>query len=184
MRVCAANMDKDVYVCHLMAPKTKRPPPVSVLKFFFNIASLFVWTIRPKTVNNADRLPCSFHVSFTCEFHITNQPEETTLVSSAQPTNQPTGFQPLVPDVIYSQFPTSYMSVRITLSHSLWDSLFDSCFSDVDWYISFPHMGKNGNNPHFHVLLPADGPKDLERIRKRIKTAGYTGNKQFSIKYM
>jgi len=45
-------------------------------------------------------------------------------------------------------------------------------------------MGKNGNNPHFHVLLPADGPKDLERIRKRIKTAGYTGNKQFSIKYM
>jgi len=42
----------------------------------------------------------------------------------------------------------------------------------------------NCNNPHIHVLLPAAGPKDIERIRKRIKTAGYTGNKQFSIKYM
>jgi len=66
----------------------------------------------------------------------------------------------------------------------MWDTLFDSCFSDLEWYISYPHMGKNGNNPHFHVLLPADGPKDIERIRKRIKTAGYTGNKQFSIKFM
>ena len=63
-------------------------------------------------------------------------------------------------------------------------SSYFSCFSDVEWYISYPHMGKNGNNPHFHVRLPADGPKDIERIRKRIKTAGYTGNKQFSIKYM
>ena len=34
------------------------------------------------------------------------------------------------------------------------------------------------------ALLPADGPRDLERIRKLIKTAGYTGNKQFSIKFM
>jgi len=45
-------------------------------------------------------------------------------------------------------------------------------------------MGKNGNNSHFHVLLPADGPRDADRIRKQFKTAGYTGDKQFSIKSM
>ena len=88
---------------------------------------------------------------------------ETTLVSVDQPTNPPTYVQPLVEEVIYHGFPSTYMSVRITLIHSQWDILYESCFKDVSWYISYPHMGKNGNNPHFHVLMPADSTRDISR---------------------
>lgn len=145
---------------------------------------LFVWIKRSFLTMS---IVCPIHsmCPITCEFHITNQPqEETTLVSSNLPTDRPTTVQPLVSEVIYSEFPSEYLSVRITILHSQWQSLFDSCFFDAAWYISYPHMGKNGNNPHFHVLLPAHTTKDSDRIRKQIKTAGYTGNKQFGIKFM
>jgi len=45
-------------------------------------------------------------------------------------------------------------------------------------------MGKNNDNPQFHVLMPSVATKDVERIRKRIKIAGNTGNKQYSVKFM
>jgi len=57
-------------------------------------------------------------------------------------------------------------------------------FMHAAWYISYPHMGKNGGNLHYHVLMPADSTKDFERIRKEIKTTDYTGNKQYSVKFM
>ena len=38
-------------------------------------------------------------------------------------------------------------------------------------------MGNNGNNSDFHVLLPADGTRHADQIRKQFKTAGYIGDK-------
>ena len=76
------------------------------------------------------------------------------------------------------------MSIRITIPHNVFQPLFDVCFFDTEWYISFPHLGKNGNNPHFHVLMPAISAKAVGPIRQRIQRAGYSGNKQFSIKFM
>ncbi len=52
-----------------------------------------------------------------------------------------------------------------------------------DWYISYPHIGKNGNNPYFHVAVTG-AKAEIERIRSRVKTAGLFGNKCFSGKPM
>lgn len=97
---------------------------------------------------------------------------ETTLVSGDQPTNQPTGNQP----------PKTYISLRVTCPHDDWSKI-ECVVNDAHWYISYPHLGSHGNNPHFHVLLPGSDKRDAEKLRNRLKKSGYSGNKQFSIKY-
>jgi hypothetical protein len=74
------------------------------------------------------------------------------------------------------------VSFRLTTSKS-WDELEPLLLKDFDWYISYAHIGKNGNNPHFHVAVPG-AKKELERIRLRIKNAGLHGNRCFSGKLM
>ena len=70
-----------------------------------------------------------------------------------------------------------YVSIRITTPRK-WEDI-ENLVNDFEWYISYPHIGKNGNNPHYHIAVPGNG-KVLERIRKRIKDAGLHGNKCFS----
>ena len=76
--------------------------------------------------------------------------------------------------------PTEYLSVRVTDAHTNWDKI-KNVILDYEWYISYAEHGTSGTNPHFHVLLPGDGQRDSDRIRKRLKTAGYTGNRQLSV---
>jgi hypothetical protein len=42
-----------------------------------------------------------------------------------------------------------YVSIRITTPKN-WNDI-ENVVNNVEWYISYPHIGKNGNNPHFHV---------------------------------
>ena len=58
-----------------------------------------------------------------------------TLDSVDQPTNQPT-------------VPTRYVSVRVTLTHDQWDVI-EQCINDVEWYISYAHLGKKWKQPPF-----------------------------------
>jgi len=70
-----------------------------------------------------------------------------------QPTNQP---------------PTTYVSVRVSYSHSkLQDVLIK--FADCAWYIASCHKGKQ-NKDHIHVLLPGNCVADVERYRKRLRS--------------
>lgn len=98
---------------------------------------------------------------------------ETTYVSV---TNQPTTNIP----------PTSYLSIRITLSHSQIDKLQEAILVDLS-FIAYPHLGKDKSNPHWHLLIPTTDSKTLaEKIRQRVKRTFPTqsGNKFFSIKQM
>jgi len=97
--------------------------------------------------------------------------EESTLDSDT-PTGQPTNQLPNL---------QNYVSFRITTPHERWDELEEKILIGFDWYIGYPHIGKNGNNEHFHVAVPGLAV-DAERIRKRIKTGGFHGNKCFSVK--
>lgn len=60
---------------------------------------------------------------------------------------------------------------------------------DVESYIIYPHLGKDGNNPHYHVCIPIDVGSDLthdsiksvlrksvERYRKRAVSIAGSGN--------
>jgi len=97
---------------------------------------------------------------------------ETTYVSMTDPpTDRPTPTPP----------PTEYLSIRITDAHTNWSKI-KIVILDYEWYISYAEHGTSGTNPHFHVLLPGSGQRDSDRIRKRLKTAGYTGNRQLSVK--
>jgi hypothetical protein len=98
---------------------------------------------------------------------------ETTYVSKTNQTNQPTSPTP----------PDEYLSARITASHDTWNAIAQAGRFNESWYISWAEHGKSGTNPHFHVLLPGTGTNDAERVRKRLKTAGYTGNSQLSVKF-
>jgi hypothetical protein len=99
---------------------------------------------------------------------------ETTYVSKTNPpTNQP---EPTAP-------PNEYLSVRITAEKTQWDDICTKCKFNESWYISWAENGKDGTNPHFHVLMPGSGTNDAERIRKRLKTAGYSGNQRISVKF-
>lgn len=96
---------------------------------------------------------------------------ETTLVScSNSPTNQPELLGP-----------QTYVSLRVTIGHDEWE-IVETCVYDVSWYISYPHLGKDGNNPHWHVLLPGSDKRDVEKFRKRLKKSGLSGNRQLSVK--
>lgn len=88
-------------------------------------------------------------------------------------TNQPTNQLPT------TDLPEEYTSLRITIPHSVYPELHENVLFDLDWYISYPHTGKNRNNEHYHVFFEHG---ITERIRKRIKTHYGDGNKQFSFK--
>jgi len=96
---------------------------------------------------------------------------QTTLVCTGQPANQPTNHQP----------PVWYVSIRVTVGHDEWDRVYE-CIKDCLWYISYPHTGSNSDNEHFHIFVPGANNADREKFRKRFKSAGFSGNKQFSIK--
>jgi hypothetical protein len=96
---------------------------------------------------------------------------ESTLDSTQQLSKQATGEQEL----------QNYVSFRMTTPKK-WEEL-EFVVEGFDWYISYAHIGKNGDNPHFHVAVPG-AKAELERIRKRVKTAGLSGNKCFSGKPM
>lgn len=99
---------------------------------------------------------------------------ETTYVSKTNLTNQPTPTNPPTP-------PDAYLSVRVTTPHHFWNKI-EKCVESEDWYISWKEHGKSGTNPHFHVLVSGSRPSDCERIRKRLKVAGYSGNRELSVK--
>lgn len=99
--------------------------------------------------------------------------EESTLDSDL-PTHQPTNQLPEL---------QNYVSFRLTAPHNRWDEIVEKVLTGFAWYIGYPHIGKNGNNPHFHVAVPGS-QVDAERIRKRIKIGGFNGNKCFSVKCM
>jgi len=98
---------------------------------------------------------------------------ETTYVSMTDQTDRPTD-----PD---RPPPTEYLSVRVTDAHTNWDKI-KNVILDYEWYISYAEHGTSGTNPHFHVLLPGFGQRCSDKIRKRLKTAGYTGNRELSVK--
>lgn len=98
---------------------------------------------------------------------------ETTYVSMTNsPTNQ---LLPTAP-------PDAYLSVRVTTPHHFWSKI-EKCVNSEEWYISWKENGKSGSNPHFHVLVSGSKPSDAERIRKRLKVAGYSGNRELSVKF-
>lgn len=77
---------------------------------------------------------------------------------------------------------STYGSIRITISHENLKSV-EELFKDVEWYIIYPHKGKNGDNEHFHVLFPAQNKRDIERMRSRAKASGLFGNGCFGAQF-
>lgn len=77
----------------------------------------------------------------------------------------------------------SYVSIRLTVSETDINSLIKTAFDDVP-FIIYRHEGKDKTNPHYHVLLCPDHVDDklCDKIRNRIKRAGFSGNKYVSIK--
>lgn len=101
-----------------------------------------------------------------------------------QPTNRLARQQTTIGHFIEdAEIPLHYLSLRVTMEHSLWETILP-CIEDSAWYISYPHSGKLGNNEHYHIFLPGIGPADRERIRKRFKKLGYSGNQHISVKFM
>jgi len=86
--------------------------------------------------------------------------------------------QQIEPSIIY---PTGYISLRLTMKHEDWPLIAREVINDSEWYISYPHYGKNRDNEHFHVFLPG-GRTESEKYRNRAKKLGYSGNKHVSIK--
>lgn len=74
--------------------------------------------------------------------------------------------------------PANYVSIRLNIGSAQFER-FRELMTDSE-YIAYPHTGKNGTNPHYHVLVVSDKP---EKYRKRIKdNLGLTGNKYVSLK--
>lgn len=75
--------------------------------------------------------------------------------------------------------PSSYLSVRVTVSHIDVSKLLLDCFSDIE-YICYKHKGAKTKKEHVHILVPEHTKKDV--IRKRLTRAGFTGNGQVCYK--
>jgi hypothetical protein len=65
------------------------------------------------------------------------------------------------------EIPTHYISARVTVEHSRWDEV-HACIADQR-YLSWPHLGKGTDNPHFHILIVESDAKAIEKLRKRFK---------------
>lgn len=79
-------------------------------------------------------------------------------------------------------YPIEYASFRITIPHSEIPKMLELVFKEVPWYICYPHLGKNGDNPHCHVFVDKFDKSFRERLRQRITRHFGTGNPVFSIK--
>lgn len=103
-----------------------------------------------------------------------------TLSPTDQPTNnnQPDSSGP-GPEFV----PTHYVSLRVTLSHSEENNVI-SLLGDAH-YIMYPHLGKAGDNPHYHILIVTTDAKDCEKYRLRFKRAYKSeGNEFIRVKFM
>lgn len=78
--------------------------------------------------------------------------------------------------------PDEYIGVRVTASHSQINAVLESAFSEDEWYICYPHMGKHGDNEHFHIVAAHRDKAARERLRTAVRNACGAGNKFFSIK--
>ena len=76
-----------------------------------------------------------------------------------------------------------YVSFRVTCGHNQWDTIKEEILHDEAIYVAYPHNGKNGDNPHFHVFVPGDKSKS-DKLRNRPKKSSFSGNKQYSLKCM
>lgn len=97
---------------------------------------------------------------------------ETTYVS---PTNQPTDQQQPPQSEVFND----YLSVRVTVLHKDVTKLICDVFESLD-YILYKHKGTRTHKEHVHVLVTDVSAS--EKIRNRLKRAGYKGNEIFSIK--
>lgn len=94
---------------------------------------------------------------------------------SHRPTNQPTNQQPTL------SAPCTYVSMRVTIAHNRWSEV-ENLLKDCEWYISYPHVGKNKDNEHFHIFVGAKVRADCEKYRKRFKSLSLSGNKCICVK--
>lgn len=81
--------------------------------------------------------------------------------------------------------PTKYVSIRVTTPHTNLEKLV-RVVDNEEWYIIYPHFGKDKDNEHFHVLVPGSSERDRERFRNAFKRAGdlnLSGNKSISVKF-
>lgn len=88
-------------------------------------------------------------------------------------------------------YPTDYISIRVTLDHHQWPRIRDDLIKEQPWYLCYPHKGKKQANEHFHIIVPIHVGRDGEPVndpkdkyRKRLKTMGISGNQSFCIKIM
>lgn len=79
--------------------------------------------------------------------------------------------------------PVKHLHVRITPEggHSELQKVIDCVCKDVDWYIIFPHFGKNGDNEHFHVFAPDLDKAGKQCLRRRIASHFGSGNAHFIV---
>lgn len=88
------------------------------------------------------------------------------------PTDQPTNI-----------CPDQYLSIRLTVDHLRWPEVMD-ILHDVEVYIAYPHKGKDGENEHFHILIPDYTRCEVmrNRIKRKFGGGGRGSNELYSIK--
>lgn len=75
-----------------------------------------------------------------------------------------------------------YTSARFSGEHDFIKSQLEALFTEEAWYIGFPHMGKNKDNPHFHVFFKYYNDAGIAQYRRKFRTAFGIGNRFFSVK--
>lgn len=96
------------------------------------------------------------------------------LLKQSSPTNQPTN--PTNPINV----PRTYVHLRVTTAHENWEELRANILRDVPEYISYPHTGVKTDKQHFHVFIPTDQRKSVEKFRKRARQyLGLTGHSNY-----
>jgi len=78
--------------------------------------------------------------------------------------------------------PLYYLSIRVTTSD--WDDIHATLkLDEVPEWVAFPHTGKEGNNPHWHICIPTSipgDPREADKYRKRLSRK-FRGNQEFSV---
>lgn len=71
-------------------------------------------------------------------------------------TDRPTDTEtdpPQSPDPVLPQNLDDYLSLRMTIDHNKVHDIIHTVLHDVNHYIVYPHLGKSGDNPHFHICV-------------------------------
>lgn len=70
------------------------------------------------------------------------------------------------------------------MTTSDWDDIHATLkLDEVPEWVAFPHTGKEGNNPHWHICIPTTTPGDTreaDKYRKRLSRK-FRGNQEFSV---